>query len=355
MRSRFFSERFAALEPYVPGEQPRDRSYLKLNTNENPYPPTESALEKGREALERLNLYSDPTCRALNEEMARVLGTEPDRILMTNGSDEVLFFAFLAFCDESHPAFFPDITYGFYPVFARLTGVPFEEIPLADDFRIHLSDYEGKKGTLFLANPNAPTGIALSRAEIEAFLARNPDLLVVADEAYVDFGAESCVLLIDRYDNLLVTQTFSKSRSLAGGRLGCGIGGRPLIDSLNAVKYSVNPYNVNAVTQAAGIGMLRDEAVTRARCAEIAKTRDRTAEQLRALGFTVTDSRSNFLFAAHPSLDGAELAQALRDRGILIRHFSVPRIRQYNRISVGTPEQMGILVNTIQSILEGRI
>ncbi len=350
--SRFLSEKHKLLIPYTPGEQPKDSQYIKLNTNESPYPPSPRALEYAGEAAKRLQLYSDPECRALCDKMAELYGIDRENVIFSNGSDEVLNFAFMAFCDSKTPAVFADITYGFYSVFAEINGLPYREIPLKDDFSIEISDYFNAGGTVFIANPNAPTGIALSLAQVEEILKNNPNNVVVVDEAYVDFGAESAVSLIDRYDNLLVTQTFSKSRSMAGARLGFGIGCRSLIADLNTMKYSTNPYNVNSMTMAAGIGALCDNDYTMANCAEIIKTREFTAERLKALGFVMTESKTNFIFARHPEYDGKKLYLELKKRGILVRHFDKEPIAQYNRITVGTREQMQIFADTVESILK---
>ena len=352
--SQYFSSKYKTLLPYTPGEQPKERQYIKLNTNESPFPPSQKALERAGEAAKNLQLYSDPECRPLCDALAKTYGVDRDEVLPTNGSDEVLNFAFMAFCDDDHPALFADITYGFYSVFAELNRVPYEIIPLREDFSISVDDYIGKPGTVFIANPNAPTGIALPVSEIERLLQSDTSRVVVVDEAYVDFGAESCVPLIKKYPNLLVTQTFSKSRSMAGARLGFGIACRELIADLNTVKYSTNPYNVNSMTMAAGVGMLEDEDYTRRNCTEIIQNRTSTATALRSLGFEMTDSRANFLFAKHPRISGKELYTALRARGVLVRHFEKPRISPYNRITVGSREQMEILIQTIQAILEER-
>ena len=250
--SRFFSSKYSQLTPYTPGEQPRDMVYIKLNTNESPYPPSRKAQKLAALALDQLQLYSDPDCKALCQTAAAAFDIEPDQILFTNGSDDVLNFAFMAFCENG--AAFPDITYGFYPVFAELNGIEYTQIPLLEDFSVQVEDYIGLNKTIFIANPNAPTGKALPLSDIERIVAGNPDNVVVVDEAYVDFGGESAVSLIDKYDNLLVTQTFSKSRSMAGARLGMGIGCKELIKDLNTIRYSTNPYNINRMTMAAGIG-----------------------------------------------------------------------------------------------------
>ncbi len=353
--SAFFSAKYASLVPYTPGEQPQERKYVKLNTNESPFPPSAMAVRAAAQELLRMELYSDPECHALNAKIAEVYGVAPDEVLMTNGSDEILNFAFMAFCDASTPALFPDITYGFYPVFARLNGVPYTELPLRDDLMIETAPYMNAHATIFLANPNAPTGILLPRDEVERIIAANPDNVVVVDEAYIDFASPdaSCVPLIRKYRNLLVTQTFSKSRSMAGARLGMGFACRELIADLNTVKYSTNPYNVNRVTAAAGIGALSDEAYTKRNCDMIVATRSYLTEELRALGFSVTDSSANFVFAAHPFVSGQAIYEGLRERGVLVRHFSIERIKDYNRITVGTREQTDILLNALRAILGG--
>ncbi|MBQ9994543.1 MAG: histidinol-phosphate transaminase [Clostridia bacterium] len=353
--SKFFSEKYSSLEPYVPGEQPRDMQYIKLNTNESPFPPSPKAIEYASREAERLMLYSDPESKVLTERIAAMCGVEPCNVLATNGSDEILEFAFMAFCDDKTPAVFPDITYGFYPVFAKLCGTQYREIPLRDDFTIDIADYRSCGGTVFIANPNAPTGIALTTAQIEEIIASNPDNVVVIDEAYVDFGGESCVPLTKKYDNLLVTQTFSKSRSMAGARLGFGVGCAALIRDLNTIKYSTNPYNVNRMTGAAGIGSLEDEQYTRRNCEIIVQNRQYASEKMRALGFEMTDSAANFIFARHPEIDGGEIYRALRERGILVRHFGKERISQYNRITVGTREQMDALLAALCEITGGSI
>jgi len=349
--SRFQSERLSTLSPYTPGEQPRDMKYVKLNTNESPFAPSQKAQRLAAEAAGKLHLYSDPTCRVLVDKLAEIYGVDPDEVIVTNGSDEVLDFAFQAFCDEGTPALFPDITYGFYPVFAARNGIPYETVALRDDFTIDIEQYFGVGKTIFIANPNAPTGIALTRDEIEQILIHNPDNVVVIDEAYVDFGGESCVPLIKKYDNLLVTQTFSKSRSLAGGRLGFGIGCRALVADLHTVRYSTNPYNVNSMTAAAGYGVLCDEDYTRGNCQTIVENRDYTTAALRELGFTVLDSKANFVFATTPAMHGEDLYAALKQNGILVRHFQNPRICDFVRISIGTREQMQTLLAVVEGLL----
>lgn len=345
--SRYFSKKFKALVPYTPGEQPKEMKYIKLNTNESPFPPSERAIKKAAEAVKNLQLYCDPECRALVKKASEVFSVDTDEIIFTNGSDEILNFAFSAFCDETHPAVFPDITYGFYPVFAEINRVPYEEIPLKDDFTISVDDYIGINKTIFIANPNAPTGIALSLNDIEKIVSSNPESVVVIDEAYVDFGTESAVSLIHKYNNLLVTQTFSKSRSLAGGRLGFGIACKELIADLNTIKYSTNPYNINSLTQAVGAGVLEDEEYTKSNCKTIIENREYLTKKLEAMGFFVLPSKANFVFARHDKTDGRALYEALKGKGVLVRHFDSERLRDYNRITVGTKEQIDILTQKI--------
>ncbi len=350
--SKFFSKKYVALTPYTPGEQPKDMQYVKLNTNESPFPPSPKAQQYAAAAAESLHLYPDPECTALTQRVADLCGVKSDQVLLTNGSDEILNFAFMAFCDEEHPAVFCDITYGFYEVFAQLNGVSYQKIALKDDFSVDLEAFFEAKGTIFLANPNAPTGLCLPLSDIERLLQSNPDRIVVVDEAYVDFGAESACKLVDKYDNLLVTQTFSKSRSMAGARLGFGVGNKALIQDLNTVKYSTNPYNINRMTMAAGLGVLEDKEYTRANCRAVMQTRENTAKALKSMGFEVLDSRANFLFAKHPAIDGKQLYLRLKERGVLIRHFDTPRLKEYNRITIGSDEQMQILLDTITQIME---
>jgi len=350
--SRFLSSKHAALTPYTPGEQPKDTQYVKLNTNESPFPPSPNAIKMAAKAAENLQLYSDPECRDLVKIGAETYGVAEEEILFTNGSDEVLNFAFMAFCDDTHPAAFPDITYGFYKVFAALNGRPYEQIPLQEDFTGRVEDYLNIGKTVFLANPNAPTGIALSVADVERIVKSNPDNVVLIDEAYVDFGTESVVPLIRKYDNLLVTGTFSKSRSLAGGRLGFGIASKGLIQDLNTMKYSTNPYNVNRMTMAAGIGSLMDAEYAKNNCLEIQRVREWTTGKLKEYGFVTTDSKANFIFAKHPQADGKEIYLRLKQKGVLVRHFDTARLCDYNRITVGSQEQMEVFLEKLAEVLE---
>lgn len=350
--SRFFSEKYSDLKPYVPGEQPRDRSYIKLNTNESPFPPAPKAVSYGAAAAENLQLYSDPTCTVIKEKIAELKGVKPSQVFFGNGSDEVLYCAFLAFCDSTVGAIFPDISYGFYKVFAQFTGIPYTQVPLEKDFSVAVEPYFDAGKTVFIANPNAPTGKLLSLCEIERILKNNPNNVVVIDEAYIDFGGESAIRLIDTYENLLVTQTFSKSRSLAGGRLGMGFANEKLIQDLLTVKYSINPYNVNSMTMAAGLGALEDEEYTRKNCRVIAENREMTTQKLRQMGFAVLDSYANFVMASSEKVPGGTLYQRLKEKGILVRYFDTERLSPYVRITIGSRQQMESLLSAIAEILE---
>ena len=350
--SRFFSKRHAALTPYTPGEQPRDMQYVKLNTNESPFPPSPAVAAAVARECGSLQLYSDPENTALRPKLAQVYGVKPQQVLVANGSDDILNFAFMAFADEDAPLIFPDITYGFYPVFARLHHIPYTCAALREDYSIDPADYRDCGKTVVIANPNAPTGLCLPLSDIEAIVRSNPDRVVIVDEAYVDFGAESAVALVDRYDNLLVTQTFSKSRSMAGARLGFAIGNEALIADLNTLKYATNPYNVNRMTEAAGIAALEENDYYLENARTIIRNREWTAQQLRALGFTVLDSRANFLFARSGRTDGQALYAGLKARGVLVRHFTAPRTAPFVRITIGTREQMERLIREIREMEE---
>ena len=353
--SKFFSEKYAHLVPYTPGEQPKDMKYVKLNTNESPFPPPPSVINAARREAEKLNLYPTPQPASLCAEFAAAVGVEPSHVIATNGSDEILDFAFKAFCDKDHPAVFPDITYGFYEVFAEANGVPYKKIPLRDDFTVNVDDYIGVGATVFIANPNAPTGIALPLSDIERIVAGNPENVVVVDEAYVDFGGESAAWLTDKYDNLLVTQTFSKSRSLAGARLGFGVACEALINDLNTLRFSTNPYNVNRMTIAAGEAALREKLYFSDCCDTIVKNRVYLTKELESLGFVTTNSIANFVFAKNPEISGEKLYLDLKTRGVLVRHFDGERIKEYNRITVGTKREISYLLDAVKEILEERI
>ena len=350
--SRFFAKRFACLQAYTPGEQPADQKYIKLNTNESPFPPSAGVLQAISEtAVKDLRLYSDPECGELRQAIADTFGFQKENVFVSNGSDDILNFSFMAFCDGG--VAFPEISYGFYQVYADLYGLDAKKIPLAPDFSVKAADYCNIGRAVVIANPNAPTGIALSCKEIEEIVTSNPDHVVLIDEAYVDFGAESCLSLVNEYENLLVVRTFSKSYSLAGARLGFAIGSRALIEDLEKIKYSTNPYNVNRLTLLAGTAAMHENDYYMSNCKTIAKNRAYLTDALFQMGFTVLPSKANFIFAASPDVDGETLYLELKKRGILIRHFSNEKIKNFNRITIGTMEEMKSLVAAVKSILNG--
>lgn len=347
--SRFLSARLQAMEAYVPGEQPDTRNLIKLNTNESPFPPAPGVCDAAREAAGSLQLYNDLKAGKLVRALAETYGLNTDEIAVSNGSDEILAFAFQAF--GSNGLIFPDITYGFYPVWADLYGLDQKIVPLTGDFSVDIRDYLSNDRCVVLANPNAPTGKALRLSELKTIVEANPDQVVIVDEAYVDFGAESALALVPRYENVLVVRTFSKSRQMAGARLGFAMGSRALIDDLNRVRFSFHPYNVNSMTQAAGAAALaQPEYFERCR-KEIMETRAYTEKQLKALGFRVLESKANFVFASPPGLSGAEYQKKLRERNILIRRFDLPRIRDFLRITIGSMAQMEALIAATKEIL----
>ena len=349
--SNFVNEKIKNLTAYVPGEQPKERKYVKLNTNESPFKPSKKAIKYAKAEAKKCMLYPDPDCKALIDEIAKNQGVKPSNVILSNGSDEVLNFAFMAYCDQNTPAVFADITYGFYKVFAGVNGVFYKEIKLKDDFTIDVADYINEKGVVFIANPNAPTGLYLSLDKIEEILTANKDRVVVVDEAYIDFGGESAVKLIDKYENLLVTQTFSKSRSMAGARLGFGIASEKIILDLNTVKYSTNPYNVNRVTASMGIGSIKDDKYFKSNCKKIIENREYLTLELEKLNFKLTNSKTNFVFCEHQSIDGKTLYLKLKEKGVLVRWFSLDRISNYLRITVGSKKQIDILLKSIKEII----
>ena len=349
--SRFFTESLKALQPYVPGEQPQDMQYIKLNTNESPFPASPKAVAAitGAE-VSRLYLYSDPDCKALIAAIAKRYGLQPEQVTVGNGSDEVLWFALRAFCDENTPLAYNDITYGCYKTWCSMLNVPSKILPLQADYSVDLSLYHGLDSTIMITNPNAPTGLCLTVQEIEGVLQENPDHVVIVDEAYVDFGGESCVSLIDKYENLLVVQTCSKSRSLAGARLGFAMGNTALISDLNRIKFSFNPYNVNRLTCLAGIAAMEDEEYFQNCTRTVAQTREKTAAALKTMGFTLTDSKANFLFAESSRIPGGDLYRKLKEKGILVRHFDKPRLENRLRITVGSQQQMEALLTALKEL-----
>ncbi|MBR3570892.1 MAG: histidinol-phosphate transaminase [Oscillibacter sp.] len=350
----FLSPEAAKLSPYTPGEQPLDKKYVKLNTNESPFPPSPKVLDAlSREESEKLNLYPDPACRVLTDAIAKRHGVKPENVIAGNGSDEILAFAFRAFCGSGIGAAYADITYSFYKAQTALFGLDATVIPLRDDFSLCVDDYLNFPGTVFIANPNAPTGMEISVKDISRLAKSNPERVVVIDEAYVDFGGETCVPLTARYDNLLVVQTFSKSRSLAGGRVGFAIGAAGLIAALNRVKYSFNPYNVNRLSLVAGAAAMEDEAYFQACCEAIQANRAWTADALKKIGFTVLPSKANFVFAKSDRLSGEEAYRGLKERGVLVRWFDAPRLKDYLRISIGSRDQMQVLIDRLKEMSEG--
>lgn len=351
--SRYFTPTLSALEPYTPGEQRKIPNLVKLNANENPYPPSPAVAAAVAGAVEGLRLYCDLTEADLCAAIAEQEGLPADHILCGNGSDENLLLAIRAFCDEKTPLAYADITYSFYPVLCQLLGVPAHILPVREDFTLDLTDYYDLGQTIVIANPNAPTSLLAPVADIEEVVRRNPDNIVIVDEAYVDFAGKgaSCLPLVPKYDNLIVVRTFSKSRSLAGARLGYCVAQPALIADMNRIKFSYSPYNISSLNQAAGAAAMRDDAYFRDTVEKICQTRQETADALRLRGFTVLDSATNFLFARPAAKPAREIFEALRERGVLIRYFSAPRIDSWLRITIGTPEQMQRFFAELDDIL----
>lgn len=355
MVSRLWSPFVQDLVPYTPGEQPKHRTFVKLNTNENPYGPSPKALAAIADVTnDSLRLYPDPTAADLRAAIGARHGLRADQVFAGNGSDEVLAHAFNAFFRDKGAVLFADVTYSFYPTYCKLYGIAHRAIPLDQDFRLDPAEYAGPCGGIVIANPNAPTGIAPGLAGIEDVLRRNPDVVVIVDEAYVDFGAESAASLIGSYDNLLVVQTFSKSRSLAGLRVGFALGQSALIEGLTRVKDSFNSYPLGRPALAGALGAWTDEAWFDATRRKVMDTRARTTDALGAQGFRVLPSQANFVFASHSDIRGADLFAALREEGVLVRHFGAERIRDWLRISVGTDEECAVLLRATQAILQRR-
>ncbi len=358
--SRYWSPVVGTLSPYVPGEQPKVANLVKLNTNENPYGPSPRALQAMRDACDdAMRLYPDPNSDRLRQAAAASAGVRPEQVFVGNGSDEVLAHVFMAFFQQPQPLRFPDISYSFYPVYCGLYGVAQHTVPLTDDFRIDPADYlpeagdRGPAGGIIFPNPNAPTGRALELGDVERIVAANPQGVVVVDEAYVDFGAQSAASLVERHENLLVVQTLSKSRSLAGLRVGFAIGHEALIDGLQRVKNSFNSYPIDRVAEAGAAAALDDAGHFERTRRAVMETRARMTAGLHDLGFEVLPSSANFVFARHPSHDGAALAAGLRDRGIIVRHFKQPRIDRFLRITVGTEPQCTTLLEALRALVAG--
>lgn len=349
---RFWSPEVRELEPYVPGEQPKIQNLLKLNTNENPYPPSPKVVEAVQTVLtqqaDALRLYPDPDATVLKQAIAKQQNVEVSQVFVGNGSDEVLAHIFKAFFLQDEPILYPDITYSFYPVYSQFFGTKTKEIPLNENFEIEAKDYIQPNGGIIITNPNAPTSVAMGLPDIEQILKANPDRVVVIDEAYVDFGAESAVGLVNRYENLVVCQTTSKSRSLAGLRVGFAIAQPHLIAALEAVKNSFNSYPIDRFAIAAAVASFEDQAYFEEHCQKVISSREKLVDDLTALGFKVLPSKANFIFASHSTHDAAQLAQQLREQGIIVRYFNKPRINQFLRITVGTDEQNMRLVQTLK-------
>lgn len=352
---RFWSPEVRDLEPYVPGEQPKIQNLLKLNTNENPYPPSPKVVDAVQAVLthqaDALRLYPDPDATALKQAIAKQQNVDVSQVFVGNGSDEVLAHIFKAFFIQQAPILYPDITYSFYPVYSQFFGVQTKQIPLNEKFEIDISDYEQENGGIIITNPNAPTSIALGLDKIEQVLKANPNRVIVIDEAYVDFGAESAVELISRYENLVVCQTTSKSRSLAGLRVGFAIGQAHLIAALEAVKNSFNSYPIDRFAIAAAVASFEDQDYFQEQCEKVIASREKLVANLTELGFNVLPSKANFIFATHSLHDAAQLAEKLREQGIIVRYFNKPRINQFLRITIGTDEQNQRLVDTLKMLI----
>lgn len=349
---RFFSKRLSKLLPYVPGEQPQDMQYIKLNTNESPFPPSPKVIEAISSESGKLNLYSDPECKVLNDAIADTLGVDRDMVISGNGSDEILAFCYMAFCDDETGVCYPDISYGFYPVFKDVFFLDGKAVPLTEDFKVNPDYYIASGRTIFIANPNAPTGIALTLSEIEKIVKGNPDNIVVIDEAYVDFGGETAIPLTYKYENLIVVRTFSKSRNLAGARIGFAIAQKELIGELNKIKFSFNPYNEDRLAIVAGAAAMKDTEYFEKCIGEIMRVRELTVSKLKEMGFDVLPSKTNFVFAKKEGFSGENIYTELKKRGILVRHFKSERIKDFVRITIGTEEQMNVFIEKLQEIIE---
>ncbi len=350
--SIYLNNRFLELRPYIPGEQMRGRKIIKLNTNESPFPPSPLVWDAVKREVGTLNLYPDITGGALRPELAKHFGVKPENSFLGNGSDEILAFIFQALCPNG--AVFADITYGFYPVYAKLYGVETKVIPLRENFKLAVEDYAEAGKTVIIANPNAPTGLALTRREIEKLLISNQNNLVIIDEAYVDYGAESCVPLLKNFNNLMVVGTFSKSRSLAGGRLGYAFASSELVADLERIRYSFNPYNLNQMTLAAGMAALNDDAYFRSCTCKIIESRSKSIIRLNSMGFICTNSSANFIFASHATQSAKMIYETLKEQDILVRWFDMPRISNYLRITVGTDKDMDTLCEALEKTVNGK-
>jgi len=349
--SKFWSPLTASLEPYVPGEQPKDKKYIKLNTNENPYPPSPKAITAMADAInEDLRLYPDPNCESLVATLASRHGVQSNQVFVGNGSDEILAFAFASFFDPSKPVLFPDISYSFYKVYAKFYGITPKLIPLDEQFNIHVDQYVGEHGGIIIPNPNAPTAILMPLDQIKQLLEQNPEQVVIIDEAYIDFGGQSAVTLIDSYPNLLVIQTLSKSRSLAGLRVGFAFGSVELIEGLNRTKNSFNSYTLDRIALAGAVASIEDETYFVETNTKVIVTRERVVKQLEELHFLVTPSAANFVFISHRSIPAKQIFEQLRAEGVLVRYFASPRIDNFLRVSIGTDEEMDAFIKSLQKL-----
>lgn len=348
-----WQEKLRKVEPYVAGEQPRIVNMIKLNTNENPYGPSLKIQEVIKSIdIDKLRLYPNSDAVDLRKALANYYHLEDEQVFIGNGSDEVLALTFLTFFNGKEPVLFPDITYSFYPVYCDLYQMDYRTVKLDDDFKINVEDFIQPNSGIIFPNPNAPTGLLEDLDFIETVLKNNPNSIVVVDEAYIDFGGESCVPLINKYDNLVVIQTYSKSRSLAGIRLGVALGNKEAISHLYDVKNSFNSYPIDYITQQIALASILDDQDTKQKCAKIIKTREKTKQKLKELGFVVPDSYANFVFVKHPDVDGQELFMALRKEGIIVRHWNKERIDQYLRITIGTDDQMDALLEFLEKYLK---
>lgn len=340
------------VEPYVPGEQPKEKNIIKLNTNENPYPPASGVKNVLKNfSTDDLRLYPDPSSDELVGALAKRYGVKPSQVFVGVGSDDVISMCFLTFFNSDKPIVFPDITYSFYDVWANVYNIPFETKPLDENFFINENDYFCENGGIIFPNPNAPTGVFESLDKIEKIIKANPDVIVIIDEAYIDFGGESCIPLLEKYDNLIVVQTFSKSRSMAGARIGFAIGSERLIKYLNDVKFSINSYTMNCLTQKIGVEAVRDEDYFKKIVDKIISTRENAKIRLKELGFDFSDSMSNFIFASHKKIPAEEIFEELKKKNIFVRYWNKPRINNYLRITIGTDEEMEKLFEALESIV----
>lgn len=350
--SKYWSEITKSVEPYVCGEQPKDKKYIKLNTNENPYGPSPKVLKAIKNAAnEDLRLYPDPNCDELSETIAKCYNLNKNQVFIGNGSDEVLAFSFLTFFNPKETIIFPDISYSFYPVYANLYKINYKLAKLKDDFSIPVEEFLNENGGIVIPNPNAPTGKQLELDSIKNILNNNPNKVVIIDEAYIDFGGTSSVSLIQEYPNLLVIQTLSKSRSLAGIRLGFALGQEELIDGLNRIKNSFNSYTIDRVAAVAAIAAIKDEEYFKECVSRIINTREKVIESLSGLGFNVIPSKANFIFAGHPIYPAEKLFAKLREKGVLVRYFNKDRINNYLRISIGSEEEMKLFIEKVKDII----